>query len=285
MVEPSHNHPENDSHEHRDKGEHLHSHDHDHAHGHDMGHDHHLGGSLETRRIAIAFWLNFGFTLLEIVGGLLTNSMAVLSDALHDMGDSLSLGLAWYFQGLSQRDVDHKYTYGYRRFSVLGALINVVILSTGSVVIIYLSIQRLFEPESVEAIGMAAMAVLGILVNGAAVWQLRGSENLNAKVVSLHLLEDVLGWVAVLVGSIVMLFVDAPWIDPILSLGITLYILYHAIRNMIKALAIIMQKVPPGIDLDKVRHQLELLSDLNDAHDLHVWSLDGRFIIMTMYAP
>ncbi len=256
---------------------------HDQPHDQNVEHDHHLGSSLETRKIAVAFWLNLGFTLVEIVGGLLTNSMAVLSDALHDMGDSLSLGLAWYFQGLSQRGVDHKYTYGYRRFSVLGALINVVILSTGSVVILYLSIQRLFSPEPVEAAGMLAMAVLGILVNGAAVWQMWGSEDLNAKVVSLHLLEDVLGWVAVLIGSVVMLLVDAPWIDSVLSLGITLYILYHAIRNMKKALNIIMQKVPPGIDLIRIRKQLELLTDLQDVHDLHVWSLDGRFIVMTLH--
>lgn len=263
---------------------HNHHHNHDHAHGHDAGHDHHTGAEIDSRRIAVAFWLNFGFTILEIVGGLLTNSMAVLSDALHDMGDSLSLGLAWYFQKLSQKEVDSRYTYGYRRFSVLGALINVIILSTGSVVILYLSIQRLMNPEEVEPVGMAIMAVLGIAVNGAAVWQMRGSENLNAKVVSLHLLEDVLGWVAVLIGSIIMMFYDAPWIDPVLSLSITLYILYHAIRNLIKALAIFLQKVPPGIEMSKVRTQLEAIPELEDAHDLHVWSLDGRFIVMTLHA-
>ena len=267
-------------HHHHSIGGHVH----DHAHGEDMGHDHHHGEDLSSRKIAIAFWLNFGFTLMEIVGGILTNSMAVLSDALHDIGDSLSLGLAWYFQGLSQKGVDNKYTYGYRRFSVLGALLNVVILTTGSVVIMYLSIRRLIHPEEVEPLGMVGMAILGIAINGAAVWQLRGSDGLNTRVVALHLLEDVLGWVAVLIGSVIMLFVDAPWIDPLLSILITSYILYHAIRNMIRALAIIMQKVPAGVDLEKIKAQLEELPELLDAHDLHIWSLDGRFMVMTLHA-
>ena len=249
-----------------------------------MGHDHHVGGAIDTRRIAIAFWLKFGFTILEVVGGLLTNSVAVLSDALHDMGDSLSLGLAWYFQRLSQKGIDDKYSYGYRRFSVLGAFINVVILTTGSVVILFFAVNRLLHPEEVEPLGMVIIAVLGIAVNGAAAMQLRGSENLNAKVVSLHLLEDILGWVAVLIGSIVMMFVDAPWIDPVLSIAITSYILFHAVRNLFKAMAIFMQKVPPGINIEEVRTKLEEIPDLCDAHDLHIWSLDGRFKVMTLHA-
>ena len=249
-----------------------------------MGHDHHVGGAIDTRHIAIAFWLNFGFTILEVVGGLLTNSVAVLSDALHDMGDSLSLGLAWYFQKLSQKGIDDKYSYGYRRFSVLGAFINVVILTTGSVVILFFAVNRLLHPEEVEPVGMVIIAVLGIAVNGAAAFQLRGSENINAKVVSLHLLEDILGWVAVLIGSLVMIFVDAPWIDPVLSIAITLYILYHAIRNFLKCMAIFMQKVPPGINIEEVKTKLEEIPDLHQAHDIHVWSLDGRFKVMTLHA-
>ncbi len=237
-----------------------------------------------TRNIAFAFWLNFGFTLIEIVGGILTNSVAIVSDALHDLGDSLSLGLAWYFQRLSQRGTDTKYSYGYRRFSVLGALINTTVLTVGSIVIIGRAIPRLLEPEEVHSPGMIGLAVLGVIVNGLAVYRLRNSDSLNQRVVALHLMEDAMGWVAVLVGSVVIYFTDIYWIDPVLSLLITGYILYNAVRNLLASMAIFLQRIPKDVDVEELQAKLNALPGVLDAHDLHVWSLDGRFLVMTLHA-
>lgn len=198
-------------------------------HHHHHGHHHHHHHS--TGNIKVAFFLNLGFAIIEIIGGLFTNSLAILSDALHDLGDSLSLGLAWYFQKYSEKERDQKYTYGYQRFSLLGAYINTIILIIGSIFIIQKSVTRILHPEEVEALGMILLAILGILVNAAAVLKLQKGTSLNEKVVTLHLMEDILGWVVVLLGSILMYFIYLPIIDPILSLGISIYILYNAFKN------------------------------------------------------
>lgn len=262
---------------------HGHGHDHvGHHHGHDHGHDHGTGEG--ARRIAFAFWLNLGFTVFEIVGGILTNSVAIVSDALHDLGDSLSLGLAWYFQRLGQRGRDKDYSYGYRRFSVLGALINTLVLVAGSVFLLFRAVPRLLEPEPVQSEGMILLAVVGVLVNGIAARRLMGGGGLNERVVSLHLLEDVLGWVAVLIGSILMYFWELPWIDPLLSLLITAYILYNAVLNLRAALQILLQRTPKGIDLEEVHGSIVKIPGVMGAHGLRAWSLDGRYMVMTLHA-
>ena len=166
-------------------------HDHDHNHHHGHGHHHHHGGN-----IRVAFWLNTGFAILELIGGFYTNSVAILSDALHDLGDSLSLGTAWYFERKSKQKRDAIYTYGYQRFSLVWAFINSIILIVGSVLILKEAFGRLFAPEHPDTTGMMIFAVFGILVNGAAMLRLKRGESINEKVISLHFLEDVLGWAA-----------------------------------------------------------------------------------------
>ena len=178
--------------------------------------------SNSEKNIGYAFFLNFGFTIIEIIGGFLTNSVAILTDAVHDFGDSISLGLAWYLQKVSKKGSDHKYSYGYKRFSLLGAIINSVILLVGSVFILSETIPRILEPQTPDVKGMFILAILGIIVNGAAVIRLRTGNTINEKVVSLHLWEDVLGWVAILIGSVMMYFFDIPIIDPILSILISI---------------------------------------------------------------
>ena len=221
---------------------------HQHEHHHNHSHHHHHG----DRNIGIAFFLNLVFTIIEIGGGLLTNSVAILSDALHDLGDSLSLGMAWYFQRLSGKGRDQKYSYGYRRFSLLGALINALILTVGSVYIIIEAVSRLQHPEPAHAFGMIWLAVLGVMVNGAAVLQLKKGISINEEMISLHLLEDVLGWVAVLIGALIMYRFDLPIIDPILSLGIAIFVLYNAFKGLKKTLFIILQAVPDKEIFEKV---------------------------------
>ncbi|MDX5420270.1 MAG: cation diffusion facilitator family transporter, partial [Hymenobacteraceae bacterium] len=221
---------------------------------------------------------------IELIGGLWINSVAILSDALHDLGDSLSLGLAWYFEKLSKRGSDAKFTFGYKRFSLLGAIINSVILLVGSIIILSEAIPRLWNPEPVDAAGMIGFAILGIVVNGAAVLRLKSGDSLNERVVRLHLLEDVLGWVAVLVGGIILYFFDWPVIDPLLSLGITVFVLYNVIRNLRQSMKILLQGTPAHISTEDVKAKLESMPDISSVHDLHIWTMDGTYNIMSMHA-
>lgn len=272
MNKHTHQHEEGESCDHHD---HLHPHHEHHFHGH-----HHHG---DLKNIGVAFLLNFSFTIIEIIGGILTNSVAILSDALHDLGDSLSLGLAWYFQKISDKGRDETYSYGYKRFSVLGALITSTILMLGSVVIIYSAIMRLQAPEETHALGMIGFALLGILVNGAAVLRLKNSGSLNARVVMLHLMEDVLGWVAVLIGSLGIYFFEWYILDPILSLAIAAYILFNVYKSLKQSLNILLQAIPPQIDLVKVQKSLEEHEVVVDVHDTHIWSLDGEYTILSTH--
>lgn len=245
-------------------------HTHAHAHG-------------DTGNIRVAFWLNLGFTLFEIIGGLWTNSVAILADAIHDLGDSASLGLGWYLERYAQRDMDRTYSYGYRRFSLLGALINATVLIGGSLLVLSEAVPRIMDPQPSYAPGMVLFAVVGIAVNGAAVLRLRRSGGLNAQVIAWHLLEDVLGWVAILIVSVTLLFVDWYILDPVLSVLITLYVLYNAIRNLRKTLTIFLQATPEHIDVDAIDHQLRSIAQVQSTHHTHIWSLDGEHHVLTTH--
>lgn len=243
-------------------------------------HKHHYS---DVKNIKVAFFLNLSFTIIEIIGGILTNSVAILSDAVHDLGDSVTLGLSWYFQKLSKKPRTKVYTYGYKRFSLLGALINSIILLVGSVVILFHAIPRLFYPQQPDTKGMLILAIIGVIVNGLAVLRLRKGSSINEKVVSLHLMEDVLGWLAVLIGALIMNFVDAPIIDPILSLAISLYIFFNVFRNMREGLRIILQGSPSKLDIDEVENILLTMINVDSVHDLHAWTIDGEFNILTIH--
>ena len=247
----------------------------------DPGHRHGTHGTV--RNIKVAFWLNLTFTIVEIVGGFWTNSLAILSDAVHDFGDSLSLGLAWLLESLSRRHGDHRFSYGYRRFSLLGALVNTLILLGGSVLILTQAIPRIMKPEAAYAPGMAGLALLGIVINGFAVLRLRHEQALNARVVALHLLEDVLGWIAVLIVSIVLIITELSILDPILSVLITCYILFNTIRNLRQTLSLFLQAVPENIDLEAIDQKLRLIPEVLSTHHTHVWSMDGEHHVLTTH--
>jgi cobalt-zinc-cadmium efflux system protein len=249
-----------------------------HQHAHNHTHDHPPGGDIK-----VAFFLNFVFTIVEFIGGILTNSVAILSDAFHDLGDSISLGLAWYFENLSKKKKTSGYSYGYRRFSLAGALINAVILSIGSVIILREAIPRFFNPQMVKVEGMIALGVLGIIFNGIAALRLKNRGSINQKVVYLHLLEDVLGWIAVLLGALIMYFVDAPFIDPLLSVLISGYILFNVFRNLKAIVKIVMQGTPAETDLAAIDHYFSQAPEIDGYHDLHVWSLDGQYHVLTVH--
>lgn len=201
--------------------------------GHDHSHDHKSIGNIK-----LAFFLNLGFTILEIIGGIYTNSIAIVSDAVHDLGDTLSLGSSWYLQNKSQQQSDHKFSYGYRRLSLLGAFINGVVLILGSAYVIYEAIKRIQSPEASDAQGMIIFAMIGVVVNGYAAYKLTHGKSMNEKVMSWHMIEDVMGWAAILVAAIVLYFYDNLYIDPILSLLITAYILFNAFKRLRSHLSI-----------------------------------------------
>lgn len=237
----------------------------------------------DTAKIRMAFFINLTFTVVELIGGLYTNSVAILSDALHDLGDSLSLGLAWYFQKVAHKGRDHQFTYGYRRFSLLGAIVNSLVLVVGSVIIAVKAIPRLFDPQMPDATGMIWLAIGGILANGFAAWRLHGGESINARAVYLHLLEDVLGWVATLLAAVVMHFQMWPVLDPLLAVLISVFILFGVFKNLKKSMQVILQGTPENIDPERIREKLKALNGVLDTHDCHIWSMDGQYHILSIH--
>jgi cobalt-zinc-cadmium efflux system protein len=248
-----------------------------------MNQQHNHGHHHTTGNIKVAFFLNLSFTIVEIIGGFYTNSLAIMSDAVHDLGDSLSLGMSWYFQKLSNKKANKHFSYGYGRFSLLGAIINSVVLTIGSIFIITEAIPRIISPEISDAKGMMWFAILGIIVNGAAVLKLKKGTSINERVVSLHLLEDVLGWIVVLIASIIMQFWELPILDPILSLLIAGYVLFNVFKNIKESFKIILQGVPSELSTDDIEKSLLAFDEIENVHDCHVWTLDGEFNIATIH--
>jgi cobalt-zinc-cadmium efflux system protein len=249
--------------------------------GHHHNHDH--SKDMPSNRLGWAFLLNFVFTIIEFIGGFLTNSTAILADAVHDLGDSLSLGLAWILNKLGKKQANQHFTYGYKRLNLAGAFINVVVLIAGSAWVLVEAIPRLWNPQMPVADGMIALAVVGITVNGFAAYKLSEGKTLNERVINWHLLEDVLGWVAVLIVGIVLLFVDWPILDPLLSIGFTLFILVNVLRNLWATLKLFIQATPDKETYRQVADTLLELPHVADLHHLHFWSLDGEEHVLTVH--
>jgi cobalt-zinc-cadmium efflux system protein len=191
--------------------------------------------------------------------------------------------MSWYLEKHSHKESDGKYSYGYRRFSLLAALINTVILFSGSLFILSEAVPRLIDPQPSNAGGMAVLAVVGIAVNGLAALRVRGSQSLNAQLVTWHLLEDVLGWIAVLIVSISLAFTDLYILDPLLSILISLYVLFNVLRSLQKTMALFLQAVPDAIDLPAVEHSLLAIPQVQSVHHTHIWSLDGEHHVLTTH--
>jgi cobalt-zinc-cadmium efflux system protein len=235
------------------------------------------------KHLKTAFFLNLTFTILELIGGLFVNSIAIISDAVHDLGDSLSLGIAWYLDHKAKKSPSAKFSFGYSRFSLLGALINSLVLIAGSIFVISEAIGRLFKPEHSNAEGMILFGLIGISVNGYAAWKMSGGKSLNEKVVSWHLLEDVLGWLAVLITAIILKFNDNHYLDPALSLLITVYILWGVVRRLKETLMIFLQGVPDEIDLEKIKKHIQNINYVQSLHHTHIWSLEGENHVFTTH--
>ena len=246
-----------------------------------MGHDH--THQHKPSNIKLAFFLNLVFTVFEIIGGIYVNSIAIISDAIHDLGDTLSLGTAWYLQTKSKQEADNTFSFGYARLSLLGALITCIVLIVGSIFIVNQAVERLFAPEETNATGMLVFAIFGMAVNGYAAWKLKDGQSMNERVVSWHMVEDFLGWVAVFVVAIILHFVDAPYLDPLLSIFITAYILWNVFKRLKETLFLFLQGTPKEIDLLEVKTGIAKLPFVESLHHTHIWSLDGEHHVFTTH--
>lgn len=235
------------------------------------------------KNILIAFILNLSFSLFEFFGGIFTNSIAIISDAIHDLGDALSIGVSYFLERKSKKKPNNEYTYGYIRYSLLSAFITTVILVSGSIFVIYSSIKRLFVPEVINYDGMVIIAIIGFVINLGATILTKDGDSLNQKAVNLHMVEDVLGWATVLVSSILIRFTKLPLFDTLASLGVAIFILIGALKNLKNITDLFLDKVPKDIDVTEILELVKEIPGVIDVHHIHLWSLDGNSNYATMH--
>lgn len=258
-----------------------HEHDHSDCNGHEHNHGMHIHPV--TKNLAVAFALNLVFSIVEFAGGIWTSSIAILSDAVHDLGDTTAIGFALFLERYSRKGRDKLFSYGYGRFSALSAFFTATVLAVGSILIGIHAIQAFFETGKVHTEGMIYLAIAGVVFNGLAAVSLKGGQSLNQKAVLYHLLEDLFGWIVVLIGAVLLHFTGLSWIDPLLALLISLFILYRVaglIRNVAK---IFLQSVPAGVNMEQIEADVQSIEGVCDVHDLHAWSLDGQFHVMSLH--
>lgn len=235
------------------------------------------------KNILIAFLLNLSFSIFEFVGGIVTGSVAILSDAVHDIGDAASIGASYLLEKKSKKQPDENYTYGYARYSVIGSVITTLILLFGSVMVIYNAILRIINPVPINYDGMIIFAVVGAVVNFCAAYFTKDGDSLNQKAVNLHMLEDVLGWLVVLLGAVIMRFTDISVIDPVMSICVAVFILINAVKNLKEVLDLFLEKTPHNISVEEIKEHISEIDGVLGVHHIHVWSMDGQNNYATMH--
>lgn len=235
------------------------------------------------KNILIAFLLNITFSIFELFGGIFTNSVAILSDSIHDLGDAISIGISYFMERKSQKPGDNNYTYGYVRYSVLGGVITTTILLVGSILVIISATKRLINPVEVNYNGMIIFAIIGVILNFIAAYVTKEGDSINQKSVNLHMLEDVLGWIVVLIGAIIMNFTDIRILDSIMSIAVAIFILINSLKNLKKVLDLFLEKTPDDINIDELKTHLIQIKGVDDIHHIHVWSIDGFNNYATMH--
>ena len=229
------------------------------------------------------FFINLAFNIVVIAAAIATNSMAILADFIHDASDTISIALAWFLEHVAQRDSTDKYSYGYQRFSILGAVIISIFVIIMAFVILSEAIPRLFAPEGVDAGGMLAVAIVGIVFKFVSVYRLHKGETYNERAIFFHQLGDIFEWVAILILSLVLMFWEgAQYLDPFVSIGIALWLIFNLGRNLYKSIEVLLQKTPDYFDVDEFRQSIENIEGVNAIDDFHIWSLDGIDSVMTL---
>lgn len=228
-----------------------------------------------NRAVWLAFFLNLSFAIVEFIAGGVFGSSAVLADSVHDLGDAIAIGLSAFLETISNREEDSHYTLGYKRFSLLGALITAVILMTGSVLVILENITKIFHPQPVNDKGILWLGIIAVTINVLASLVVRKGKTKNESILSLHFLEDTLGWLAVILMAIILRFTDWYILDPLLSLVISFFILSKAIPRFWSTLKIFLDAVPEGVDIKQVKSDLEQLDHVASINQLNLWTMDG----------
>lgn len=243
-------------------------------------HSHHKKAG---ENLAFVFFMNLAFNIIVIAGGLATNSMAILADCIHDLADTISIAIAWFLERVSQKDSTNNYSYGYQRFSILGAVLISVFVIIMAFIILSEAIPRLFSPEGVDAEGMLVIAIVGIIFKSISVYRLHKAETFNEKAILFHQLGDVFEWVAILILSVVLIFWDGvPYLDPFVSIGIAIWLIFNLGRNLYKSLEVLLQKTPDNFNVNEFKHQILAIDGVNSLDDVHIWSLDGIDSVMTV---
>ncbi|MBR5155298.1 MAG: cation transporter [Clostridia bacterium] len=235
------------------------------------------------RNILVAFILNLVFSVFEFIGGTICGSVAIISDSIHDMGDAASIGISYLFEEKSKRQPDDVYTYGYTRYSVIGSIITTFILLIGSVMVVFNSIARIINPVEINYNEMILLAIIGAIINILAAYFTKEGDSLNQKAVNLHMLEDALGWIVVLIGAVVMRFTDFAVIDPIMSIGVAVFILVNSIKNLKKIMDLFLEKTPQNISVEDIKKHILEIDGVIDVHHIHIRSFDGFNNYATMH--
>lgn len=237
-----------------------------------------------AKNIKVAFFLNLVFSIIELIGGILTNSISIISDSIHDFGDAISIGISYLCEKKAKQRPNNKYTFGYLRFSLIGALVTSFVLLIGSILVLYNAIPRLFNPVIVNYKWMAILAVFGVIINGYAAYKTARGNNINEKAINLHVLEDVFGWIAVLIGSLLIKIFNLHIIDPILSIILAVYILLHVFEHLKKIIEIFLEKIPDDVDITELKKGLKQnYKEIKDIHHIHIWTIDGINNYITMH--
>lgn len=256
-----------------------------HSHGHHHGHHHGIESIMNqetSKKMLIVFALNLFFSAIEFIFGFLFNSIAIMTDAVHDLGDALSIGLASYFERVSTKEANDRYSFGHQRFSLLGALVTSVILLGGSTIVLFNAVPRLIDPEPVNHEGMFWLSIAAIVANGFSAWLMSRGESNNESLINLHMLEDVLGWVGVLAVSIALSMTDWYFLDPLLSIAIAAFIIYKTWPLFKDTVEIFLEATPRHLSRKKIEEIILSIEGVTNVSHLHVWSIDGNEHAMTM---
>lgn len=243
-------------------------------------HHHHKKAS---KNLAFVFFVNLTFNIIVIIGGLATNSMAILADCIHDMSDTISMAVAWILEHVSQKGSTDTFSYGYQRFSILGAVLTSTFVIIMAFFILQEAIPRLFSPEEVDAGGMLLVGMVGLIFKSVSVWKLHGGETFNEKAILYHLLGDIFEWIAILILSIILIFwSDVTYLDPFISIGIALWLIFNLGRTLYKSILVLLQKTPDNFDIDEFKQNILAIDGIKEIDDFHIWSLDGIDSVMTL---